>query len=45
MPHVRVMGRFVREYGGLTITTRQRPNNDLFLRAAYRAFLMREPDE
>jgi len=45
MAHIRVLVRLLIEETRLVLETRQWPDNELFLRAAYLAFLKREPDE
>ncbi|HET9223047.1 MAG TPA: DUF4214 domain-containing protein [Roseiflexaceae bacterium] len=44
MAHLRVYGRFLREYGRLAILTRRWHDTSLFLHTAYRIFLKRAPD-
>ena len=45
MAHIRVLVRLLIEETRLVLETRQWPDNESFLRAAYLAFLKREPDE
>lgn len=45
MAHLRVLSRFLYEYGWGKFRTPQRPDDERFIRAAYRAFFEREPDE
>jgi hypothetical protein len=44
MAHLRVYGRFLREYGRLAILARRWRDPSLFLHTAYRVFLKRAPD-
>ncbi|MGH7319657.1 MAG: methyltransferase domain-containing protein [Candidatus Rokuibacteriota bacterium] len=43
-PLVALLGRFLLEYGALVRRARRWPDDDLLIRAAYRALLDREPD-
>ncbi len=44
MAHIKVSARFLYEYTRLVLTRRQLPDDGIFIRAAYRAFLNREPE-
>ncbi len=43
--HIRILLRFLVELGKLILRKRGWPDDDLFLRTAYRVYLKREPDE
>ena len=43
--HITALGRFLLELARLALKARQWPDDRLFLRAVYRAYLKREPDE
>ena len=45
MAHVKVLGRFVREFGSLALKQHHIADRDLFLQAAYRGLLGRELDQ
>lgn len=45
MQHVKLFCRLLCEWSRLLLETRRWPDDQLFIRAAYRAYLKREPDE